>query len=278
MTYTLTYSELVQGWPSFYSFYPDWMIGMNNFFYSFKGGNLYKHNTNIDRNTFYLDWWTRLGAPENAFTDSNVISVFNDAPLENKLFKTINLEGDDSWSATLHTDIQTTGFTISNWFEKKEGAFFSFIRNTGTVPAGADEYVLRSANGIGKSLSIDPSIPAATEVNFQITPFPVMIGSILSVGDYLYYLLPPYTTPQLFGKVMDINVDLRAGINRIIVDASITYATVPGIQDPYIMFIKDSIAESHGVLGHYCVFNITNSNISKVELFAVQSDVMKSYP
>jgi hypothetical protein len=51
--YTLTYSEGVEGWASFYSFLPDWMIGMNNYFYTFKGGNLYRHNVNNTRNNFY---------------------------------------------------------------------------------------------------------------------------------------------------------------------------------------------------------------------------------
>jgi hypothetical protein len=31
-------------------------------------------------------------------------------------------------------------------------------------------------------------------------------------------------------------------------------------------------------LGHYCVFTLENDNTNKVELFAVQSDVMKSFP
>ena len=53
MTYTLTYSEAVEGWVSFYSFIPDYMIGMNNKLYSFKGGNLYEHNKNSNRNYFY---------------------------------------------------------------------------------------------------------------------------------------------------------------------------------------------------------------------------------
>jgi len=44
------------------------------------------------------------------------------------------------------------------------------------------------------------------------------------------------------------------------------------------MFIKNSVAESHGVLGHYCVFTLENDNTNKVELFAVESEVMKSYP
>jgi len=51
--YTLTYSEGAKGWTSFFSYYPDFMIGMNQFFYSFAGGNLYRHNTNEARNKFY---------------------------------------------------------------------------------------------------------------------------------------------------------------------------------------------------------------------------------
>ena len=32
--YTLSYSESSKGWPSFYSFTPEFMIGMNSFFYN----------------------------------------------------------------------------------------------------------------------------------------------------------------------------------------------------------------------------------------------------
>ena len=30
--YTLTYSESVNGWPSFYSYFPDFALGMNNIY------------------------------------------------------------------------------------------------------------------------------------------------------------------------------------------------------------------------------------------------------
>ena len=36
--YTISYSEEAKGWPSFYSFLPDFMIGMNSYFYTFKNG------------------------------------------------------------------------------------------------------------------------------------------------------------------------------------------------------------------------------------------------
>lgn len=265
--HTLTYSESAQGWPSFYSFAPEWMIGMNNFFYSFKGGNLYKHNVNEVRNNFY-----------GVQYQSMLQTVFNTAPLENKLFKTLNLEGDDAWDATMQTDIQTSGYIQRSWFEKKEGSYFAFVRNSGTVPAAPSEFALRSVNGIGRS-SVITGAPNLTEIRFAINPEPISIGSIVSVGDYVYYSLPPsFGNPILCGQVKAVTVNYQAGDNKLVVDTTIAGGGVPPIQNPYILFVKNSVAESHGVLGHYCVLTMTNPKTSKVELFAVESEVMKSYP
>jgi hypothetical protein len=268
MEYTLTYSETSEGWPSFYSFIPDWMIGMNNYFYTFKGGNLYRHNVNALRNNFY-------GVQYN----SKMTSVFNEVPLENLLFKTLALQGDDSWEAlTIETDIQNSGYIEKAWFEKKEQTYFAFIRNDGDVPAGTDEYALRSLNGIGRSQVVTPPVAGVIQVQFSINPL-IQIGSIASVGDYLYYALPPtYGTPVLCGQITNIIQNYPAGDNYFIVDTTVTGGSVPPIPDAYFLYIKNSVAESHGVLGHYCVFTLENDNTNKVELFAVQSDVMKSFP
>jgi hypothetical protein len=95
----------------------------------------------------------------------------------------------------------------------------------------------------------------------------------------LYYALPPnYSAPILFGMVTNIQVSYPIGLNRVTVNTTISGATIPPIQNPYLMYIKNSVAESHGVLGHYCVFNLENDSTSKVELFALESEVMKSYP
>jgi hypothetical protein len=266
MEYTLTYSKLAGGWPSFYSYVPDWMIGMNNYFYTFSGGNLYRHNTNPVRNNFYGQQYT-----------SKITSVFNIEPTTNKLFKTLALQGDDTWEATpIETDIQNSGFIQENWFEKKEQVYFAFIRNSGTVPAGTDEYALRSLNGVGRSYAV--SGPAnATQIDFSISPL-IQIGSIASIGDYLYYSLPPYNTPVLCGQITNIVQNYPAGDNYFVVNTTVTGGAIPPIQDAYFLYIKNSIAESHGVLGHYCVFTLENDNTAKIELFAVESDVMKSFP
>ena len=50
--FTVTYSQKAKGFPSFYSFVPENMIGMNNRFFSFKNGELYLHNSDeAERNT-----------------------------------------------------------------------------------------------------------------------------------------------------------------------------------------------------------------------------------
>ena len=264
MEYTLTYSEMVQGWVSFYSYIPDWMIGMNNYFYTFNGGNLYRHNTNVLRNNFY-------GVQYNSL----IQSVFNDSPLENKLFKTVSIQGDDSWETTLITDIQDTGFAQSNWYEKKEQVYFAFVRNSGTSPANPSEYALRSLGGIGRSNNV--IIGSGATILF---PNNISLGSIMSVGDYLYFAIPPnYNAPILAGQIIAISQNIiTANTNYIQINT-----TIPGTspilgQTPYFLYMKNSVAESHGVLGHYCVFTLENDNTDKVELFQFQSDIMKSYP
>lgn len=263
--YTLSYDSGVKGFPSFYSYNPDWMIGMNNYFYTFKGGNVFRHNTNETRNQYY-----GVNYP------AKVESVFNEQPLENKLFKTINLEGDDSWTTTVKSDLQDTGFIDADYYEKKEQAYFAFIRNSGQTlasPANANQYALRSLNGIATSSNILIDTPQAGQnlVKFSTS---VSIGSIISIGDMLYF----GTTPQLMGQILSVNIDLPNGVNEIIVDTLIGGAQVPPTQTEYILYIKSSVAESHGILGHYAVFSLINNNTSKVELFAVESEVMKSFP
>jgi hypothetical protein len=261
---TLSFSPAAKGWPSFYTFNPDWMIGMNQFFYTFKGGNLFVHNKNAERNRYY-----------GTYSPSILRSVFNDMPIDNKLFKTIAIEGTSSWAATLKSDIQESGFIEQAWFEKKEGSFFAFVRNSGDIPADLTEYPLRSVNGIGRSLSITGTNDNPI-INFAVT---ISIGSIISVGDLLYFAPPPYSNPVLAGRVSAVDVDLPNGINRLLVDATIPNVTKPiPLQTPYFMFIKNSVAESHGILGHYAVFELTNSDVTPVELFVVNSEVMKSYP
>lgn len=276
MNYTLSYSEAAKGWVSFYSYNPDWMVGMNNYFYTFKGGNLYRHNVNPLRNTFYQPWWNIVDTINPnpsplAFTPTKVTSVFNTGVLENKLFKTINIEGDAPWGVTLETDLQFSGFIDQDWFEKKEASYYAFIRNNST-----GQLSLRSLNGIGNSVTVTGKGTNNAVINFSISPL-VAIGNILSVGDYIYFGHP---NPEFAGEVLSIDIDYPNGINRIVFNNNmLSPLTTPITLDVnYFLYIKNSVAESHGVLGHYCTFTLENDYNTKIELFSAQTNVMKSFP
>jgi len=251
-SHTLTYSNSAKGWVSFYSYHPDWIIGMNNYLYTFKGGNLYRHNVG-DRNNFYGTQYL-----------STLKSVLNSNIIENKLFKTIDLQGDASWDVQLSTDLQNSGYIQSSWFEKKEATYFAFVRNN-----QSGQLSLRSVNGIGNSVSV----VGGNVINFSISPL-VAIGNILSIGDLMYF---GTSTPFLAGIVTNIEVNYPAGINRVTIDTSIPGTTLIPSNTEYFLYIKNSVAESHGVLGHYCVFDMQNYSSEKIELFSVESEVMKSF-
>jgi hypothetical protein len=102
----------------------------------------------------------------------------------------------------------------------------------------------------------------------------------MSVGDYLYFAIPPnYNAPILAGQIVDISQNIiTTNTNFIQINTAISGTSPILGQTPYFLYMKNSVAESHGVLGHYCVFTLENGNTDKVELFQFQSDVMKSYP
>jgi hypothetical protein len=253
--YTLTYSPPAEGWPSFYSYYPEWITGMNQYLYTFNGGNIWRHNTNEVRNNFY-----------DIQGNSTITSVFNDEPIVNKIFKTLQYESNATWAAAMNSDQQDGRFINADMFERKEGDWFAFVRTVNNNPAEPDDYALRSLNGIGKSQTVVGNV-----VNFPLT---TSIGSILSVGDNFYFSPSPFTAITFAGEVTNIEVDLPAGINRVTHDGSGT----PGGNTDLWLGIKNQQAESNGLLGHYGVFTLTNTDTDAVELFVARSEVMKSYP
>jgi len=287
--YTLSWDSNIPGWVSFYSFYPEKIIGMNNYLYTFKNGNLYRHNVNDNRNVFYGVTDPALGAR------SEVTSIVNRDPLANKLFKTFYLESDDTWEGEFTTDV-ITGFIkgntsnsaiapppAANYWQKKESDFFAFIRTnqlpesgSGTSYSTSPDLQLRSVNGIGNLLSVDTTNPTGWVLTFAstITINPVFVkpgDPTTGVGGDLIYNFAGTPNPNPVGLVSAITA------STITVNPTGYSGVAPNPTD-LLFSVKNSIAESNGLLGHYLEFKLTNINTNAVELFAVGSDVMVSEP
>ena len=268
--YTLTYADNVQGFPSFYSYIPEQIQGMNQHLYTFKNGSLYRHNSKTtNRCTFY-----------GTFAPCSVQSIINVEPTIVKVFKTIELESDDSWSFAGQTDLESgniqgtsddphLSYTGENYFELKEGSYFSYIRGINSVPVINTELALRSAQGIGAITSVDISAPAAIILTYPAN----ILDTILSVGDLFYFVQS--NASVLGGSITGIDFVN----NTITVDSTTGVGgSTAMVATNYSFYIKNAVAESHGLRGYYLEFVAENVSTSKVELFTLSSDIMKSFP
>ena len=253
---------MLEGWTSFHSYYPEWMTNMNNFLYTFKSGELWKHNTNATRNS----WYGAASAP------STVTVVFNDAPSESKMFKTLACETDSPWKATITTDLNS-GVMEASYFELKEGDYFTYIRR---APNTIDLKAM-STQGIGNvsSASINVStgfleVFFAFEIPNTISVFDQTVIP-KSGGDVLYCVISGVQT--LIGDIDAIVNDPLTG-NKIVVKS---FAAVPNTNN-FAYAIKNSVAESYGARGYFMTVLLENTSSTAVELFAISSQVFKSYP
>lgn len=164
---TLTYSEDAKGWNSFYNYEPDMFCKLNNRFFTIKDGQLWLHNDkdNPIRNEFY-----------GSAKTSKIVTVINDNNGEDKVFKTIELEGTHAWETDVKTNL-SNGTIKASEYNKRESNFYAYIRKNEDT---ADLHGL-VAQGIGVITAIS-TIGAVRTITYTTIPYDV------SVGDKLYQL------------------------------------------------------------------------------------------
>jgi len=150
--YTISFNEDVNGWTSFKSYIQEAGLTLNNRYYTFKNGSMFKHNQSKDNS-----------APFNLFYNqqysSNITNIFNDNASFIKTFRNAKYEGSQAkvdqfsivtidgvdyndgeyynlqekkgWSLEyLNTDLQEA---TSKGFIDKEGKWFSYLKGNPTA-------------------------------------------------------------------------------------------------------------------------------------------------
>ena len=240
--HTVTYDEKVRGWTSFHSYIPEASVNLNNEYFTFKNGELYLHNkVNGDRNTFYGESY-----------NTEVEVVANAEPSDVKIFKTIEIEGDKKdWDVTVVTDLDE-GHIDSSSFEEKEGFYYSYIRRN------SDDLVeteLLSVQGVG-NIQI---------VNNNVFTF-ISVPSNINIGDVLFM-----ASGSQYNRIGAI---LNKDGTTITVGAA---EYVPSAND-FAFVAKDPVAESYGLKGYYANVRLVSEVTDPIELYAVNSEVAKSFP
>lgn len=237
--YTITYSPKENGWTSYHSYLPDWMVTMNNALYTFKDGNLYKHYSNETRNSYY-----------GTLYPSRITTIFNNEPSQTKQFKTIATNSTTAWETQVLSD-QGSGYIENDWYALKEGTWYAYIRRN----PDDNNLSMISAQGIGN---------VTTYASSTLT-FAFNIGDIVSTGDKLYFVSGGN---MVFAGVITNHTDNTITINQT--------GTAP-TNGSFILYIKSSVAESTATRGTYLEVQFTNNDTDYTEMYMVSSDVFKSY-
>jgi hypothetical protein len=164
---TITYSENVHGWTSFFGYEPDMLCKLNNRFFSIKDGQLWMHNdeSNPVMNNFY-------GVQHS----SKIDTVINETNSEDKIFKTMVLESNKPWNVSVKTNLANSTIKSSE-FDQRESRQFAYLRKN----EDATDFHGNSVQGIGV-------ITGVTIVGTVRTITYSTIPNFVSIGDKLYQL------------------------------------------------------------------------------------------
>ena len=191
VNYTLSYSEMAKGWVSFKSFYPETGLSINNDYYTFNDGELWKHHSNETRSNFYgVQYY------------SDITTIFNDQPGSIKSFNTINYEGSQAkitqqkfeatdtiadaagnnvpkFDSKYYNLNAKTGWYVESFetneqsatvheFVEKEGKWFNTIRGTATTLDNLDQQEF-SVQGIGVPSAVSSDGITNDVYKFKVT-------------------------------------------------------------------------------------------------------------
>lgn len=248
---TINYNEKVKGWTSFHSFRPDLMLGMNNQFYTFSGGNLYVHHSdNVDRNTFY-----------GVSYPSKMSVMVNESPSDIKELQAISLEGNSSWNTLIsayisNIDDATYSSITSVEFVQKEGIWYAYSRRN----EDSEQVDSKSAYGIGEVIETvtsgaDKIIRTNGFSSVMVEGDKIAKGSDLSViGNILKV--------ERVGEITEIYVDSYAGLSPT----------------DFIVGLKNARVEGGNLRGYAIRFDLDIMKSTKVELYALNAEIVKSFP
>lgn len=251
MTQTISYSNKVNGWTSFHSFNPQFMIGMNNKLYSFSGGDLWEHHSDdVMRNTYYGKHY-----------QSKVSVVMNESPSDVKFLKAIGLESNDPWLVNITAyeqgnDDLMLGRIHKDEFVKKEGLYTAYARRN----EDNETFDNKSAYGLG--------------IITEVSPYEIIINNenhSLSIGDKIYT-----ESSMLIGTVR--NARFVDNSMKITLDNDPSDGTnLPNLIGVFTIGVKNSRTEGSMLRGYSFKYELINDGFKRVELYAVNSEVEKSF-
>ena len=249
--FTVAYDTEDKVWNTRYSYNPERIASLDDTLYTFKSGAMYVHDSTANRATYY---GTAYGSMIEVISNSNPSMV--------KAYESISLEGTDAWAATISNTDQSTSVATTD-FSEREREWFAYVNRDTSANTGTSTITALS----GSSEVFVLGNVATGGVSGSTITFTTDIGDIaFPIGGALYKVSGS-TLVTLNLTVTSINGAKQIGASGLIagVNAGDT-----------IVVLANAGIEGDQLRDYYARINLTNSDTSAIELYAVNMVYAKS--
>jgi hypothetical protein len=170
---------------------------------------------------------------------------FNEQPSTRKIFKNVSIEGNSALNLTLKTDLQN-GIISSKNFKNKEGVYYGYIRGNDALDLST-----LAVCGIGTVSSI---VGNNVFINGDMS-------SNISIGDSVFN-----------DSLLFIGTITNIGSNFITLSSALLAST-----NMFLLSSKPSSVETSGIRGYYMNVKGELTTNSYLEVYALNSEVIKSF-
>lgn len=249
--FTVAYDTEDKVWNTRYSYFPERIASLDDTLYTFKAGTMYVHDDTADRATYY---GTAYGSMVEVISNNNPSMV--------KAYESISLEGTDAWAATISNTDQSTSILAAD-FSEREREWFAYVPRDTSANTGTS--TITSLSGSSEVFVLGNV--ATGGVSGSTITFTTPVGDVaFPIGGTLY---------KVSGATL---VTLGLTVTAISGDKQITASgSVTGVNNgDTIVVLANAGIEGDQLRDYYARINLTNTDISEIELYAVNAVYAKS--
>ena len=232
---TVAWSTTKQLWLTFYSFVAEDYAHLHDRFFSFKDGQIWRHNSNSVYNKFYNVQYT---------SKATLVSKGN--PSMVKVYDAISFEGDQPWKTTVSNSDQTTSEMAIIEFNEKENMWYR------VMPKDETSGILNTSHKIvlGQVTAID-----GDKITFSSRISNLPFG----IGDTLFKLESSSETS------LSLTVSSVSGRKELTASATVTGVAVGDT----VMAVSDDQINGDNIRDYYAQIDLELEKKTGVELYAV---------
>ena len=244
--FTVAYDTENRVWNTRYSYSPEKIASLDDTLYTFKAGTMYVHDDTSNRSTYY------------GVAGGTVVEVIsNNNPSMVKSYESLSLEGTDAWATVITNTDQSTSILTTDYSER-EREFFAYVPRDTSANVGTT--TITSLSGSSEVFVLGNV--ATSGVSGSTITFTTPVGDVpFPIGGTLY---------KVSGATL---VTLGVTVTAISANKQITASgAIAGVSDGNtIVVLANAGVEGDQLRDYYARINLTNTDTSEIELYAVNA-------